>query len=57
MVPISAMTGEGVDGLMDTIRSMLPLGPRYFPDDIVAEAPERFFVADIIRGKVEHANL
>ncbi len=52
IVPLSALTGDGVDELLDTVRGLLPEGPKYFPDDIVSDQPERFIVAEFIREKV-----
>ncbi|SDP18410.1 GTPase Era [Desulforhopalus singaporensis] len=52
VVPISALTGDGVDVLLDEIVTRLPLGPRYFPEDIPTDASERFLCGEIIREKV-----
>ena len=52
VIPISAKTGEGVDVLLDRISSYMSPGPRYFPDDIVTDCPERFIVSELIREKV-----
>ena len=41
IVPVSAMTGEGVKELEKTIVSYLQEGPKYFPDDMVTDQPER----------------
>jgi GTPase len=51
-VPVSALKGEGMDGLVDTIVRYLPEGPRYYPDDQITDLPERFIVAEFIREKV-----
>lgn len=51
-VPLSAATGAGVDRLLDVVCTLLPEGPRYFPDDILTDLPERFIVAEIVREKV-----
>lgn len=52
MLPLSAKTGEGTDTLIREIVEILPLGPRYFPDDIPTDVTERFLVSEIIREKV-----
>ncbi len=54
IVPISALTGDGVDLLLDEIRQLLPEGPCYFPEDHLTDQPERFLVAELIREKVFH---
>ena len=51
VVPVSAKTGEGVDTLMGLIRDAMPEGPRYFPDDMVTDQPERVMCGEIIREK------
>lgn len=52
VVPLSALNGDGTDRLLSEILALLPLGPRYFPEDIPTDATERFLVAEIIREKV-----
>ncbi len=52
IVPVSALTGDGTKQLVELIFPSLPEGPRYFPDDILSDQPERFIVAEIIREKV-----
>jgi GTP-binding protein Era len=49
---ISSTTGIGVDDLMDAVRKELPEGPRYFPEDMITDAPMRFFCKELIREKV-----
>lgn len=52
IIPISAITGDGVEQLVQLVHGMLPEGPCYFPDDILTDLPERFIVAEIIREKI-----
>ncbi len=52
IVPFSALTGDGLDRLMGVLSGVLPEGPRYFPEDMITDQPERFLVAEIIREKV-----
>ncbi len=52
VIPISALKGDGTGKLVDEILQVLPMGPRYFPEDIPTDATERFLVAEIIREKV-----
>ena len=51
-IPISALTGEGVDTLRQAIVSRLPEGPQYFPSDYLTDQPERFLAAELIREKI-----
>ncbi len=52
IVPVSALSGDGVERVVESVRSYLPEGPVYFPDDILTDLPERFIVAEIIREEV-----
>jgi len=52
VIPLSALKGEGVSSLLDQILTLLPIGPRYFPEDIPTDSSERFLCAEIIREKV-----
>ncbi len=52
IVPISARTGEGLDGLLDLLGAMLPEGPQLFPDGMVTDQPERQMCAEIVREKL-----
>ncbi|CAN5770726.1 GTPase Era [soil metagenome] len=48
---LSATSGLNVKPLMHTVSSMLPTGPRYFPENIVTDYPETFVLAEYIREK------
>ncbi len=50
--PVSAKTGDGVDALVDAIVERLPDGPRYYSDDVVTDAPEAFWVAELVREQL-----
>lgn len=52
VMPISALTGEGVGELTEAIIRELPKGPRYFPPDHLTDQPERFLAAELIREAV-----
>ncbi|HEY6839167.1 MAG TPA: GTPase Era [Geobacteraceae bacterium] len=52
ILPVSSVSGDGVERLIGTVLGYLPVGPAYFPDDILTDLPERFIVAEIIREKV-----
>ena len=51
IVPISARTGKNMEELRRLIVSFLPQGPKYFPDDMMTDQPERVICAEIIREK------
>ena len=52
VIPISATENFNLDRLLETITDNLPEGPSYYPEDIVADENERFFVSEIIREKI-----
>ncbi|MEM6648600.1 MAG: GTPase Era [Bacteroidota bacterium] len=52
VIPISALNGKNVDALKQEILDRIPLGPPFYPKDMISEHPERFFVAEIIREKI-----
>ncbi|MCL6631091.1 MAG: GTPase Era [Alicyclobacillus herbarius] len=52
IVPISAREGTQVDTLRELITERLPEGPKYYPDEMVTDNPERFIMAELIREKV-----
>ena len=49
---ISAVTGEGVDQLIERISAALPESPFLYPEDDVSTQSVRFFVAELIRETV-----
>ena len=51
-VPLSALTGDGVEELKKVIVERLPQGPPYFPPEHVTDQPERFLAAELVREKV-----
>jgi GTP-binding protein Era len=54
ILPISAITGEGIEILLGEILKVLPESPPYYPEDVVTDQTERFWVSEIIREKVIH---
>jgi len=54
IIPISAVLGDGVELLVGELLKILPEGPRFFPEDMVTDLPERFLAAELIREKVFH---
>ncbi len=52
VVPISAIGAFNVSTLLQSIIEFLPEHPKYFPDDQLSDATERFFVSEIIREKI-----
>ncbi|MET0627399.1 MAG: GTPase Era [Acidimicrobiia bacterium] len=51
-VPLSALTGEGVDALVGEFEARLPEGPHYYPDGMVTDQPEAFLAAELVREQL-----
>lgn len=49
---VSALTGQNVIELRTLLESTLPLGPKFYPDDVLTEQPERFFCEELIREEI-----
>lgn len=54
IVPVAALTGEGVADLEAEILETLPEGDPLFPDDYLTDQTERTLAAELIREKVLH---
>lgn len=52
IVPISAIEGNNVDHLLETIHKYISEGPQYYPEDQISDHPEYFIVSELIREKV-----
>ncbi len=49
---VSALTGEGTAGLLDSLAELLPEGPEYYPEDMLTDRSERFIAQEFIREKL-----
>lgn len=52
IVPISAMKGDGVQVLLTEVVKELPEGSPLYPEEMITEHPERFFVSELVREAV-----
>ncbi len=52
VIPISAVTGDGIDILMNELKAFIKEGPMFFPQDMITDQPEKILVAEIIREKL-----
>ena len=52
--PVSATTGEGVAALVEAVVDRMPEGPRYYPEGMVTDVAEAFWVADLVREELLH---
>lgn len=52
VIPVSAMTGDGIDIVVDQIFERLPAGPFLFPEEALTDQPERVVAAELVREKI-----
>ncbi len=52
IIPVSALTGDGVALLLEEVLKVLPESPPYYPEDMITDQTERFLVSELIREKV-----
>jgi GTP-binding protein Era len=52
LFPVSALTGEGTDDLVQALSKALPPGPPLYPPDAVSDQPEQLLLAELIREQV-----
>ena len=52
IIPVSALEKFNIQQIVDSIVELLPQNPKFYPDDIVSDENERFFVSEIIREKI-----
>ena len=52
VVPVSALSGDGVAHLLELLAGKLPAGPRLFPEDMVTDRAEEFLAAELIREQL-----
>ncbi|HZM86800.1 MAG TPA: GTPase Era [Blastocatellia bacterium] len=54
VIPISALTGDGEDLLIEKIFESLPTGPMLYDEDEMTDQPERTLAAELVREKILH---
>ena len=52
IVPVSALTGDGIDRLERVLLEQLPAGEALYPEDFLTDQPERSLVAETVREKL-----
>lgn len=52
VIPISAKNGEAVDTLLKELISRLPENPRLYPEDVLSDKADRFFVSELVREAI-----
>jgi len=51
IIPISALTGDGIERALERFIEYLPVAPPHFPEDQYTDQPERFLAGEIVREK------
>lgn len=51
ILPVSALKADNTEKLVQTLVRYLPEGPKYFPEDMITDQPERQIISEIIREK------
>jgi len=49
---VSAVTGDGLDRLADSLARAMPEGPHLYPDDDLTDLPDRLLAAEIVREQI-----
>ena len=52
IVPLSALTGDRIALILQIIAQHLPTGPRYFPEHMITDQAQEFWLSELIREKV-----
>lgn len=52
LFPISALHSANLEGLQEYIRSKMPEGPHFFPEDQITDRSSRFLAAELVREKI-----
>lgn len=50
--PISVLENKNMDILLENIKKALPFGPKFYPEDMLSDHPERFLISELIREKI-----
>lgn len=52
LIPVSALKGTQVTALTDLLKTYAKDSPHYYPDDMVSDRPESFFITELVREQV-----
>jgi GTPase len=47
--PVSALSGDGTETFIEVLKQYLPKGPKLYPEEMLSEQAERFFIAELVR--------
>jgi GTP-binding protein Era len=49
---VSALTGDGLERMLDALAAAMPEGPHLYPDDDLTDLPDRLLAAEIVREQI-----
>jgi GTP-binding protein Era len=52
VVPVSALRGDGTEGILQEVSALLPARAHEFEADAISDKPVRFFVAEFVREQI-----
>lgn len=52
IIPLSALTGDGTDTLVEELATFAFESPHFFPDDAVSDQPERVLASELVREQM-----
>ena len=52
IIPVSALTGDGIEQLINTLTEIIPEHPPFYSKDLITDHPERFLAAELIREQI-----
>jgi len=50
-MPVSAVSGAGIDDLLAVLFDAVPVGPMLFPEEMLTDFPKKLAIGDVIREK------
>ena len=50
--PVSGRTGDGIEDLVTYLTGRMPLGPRLYPEGMLTDVGDEFWVAELVREKL-----
>lgn len=50
--PVAALSGDGLEDLLNAVIKLLPEGPQYFPPEVYTDQPERFLAGEMVREQI-----
>ena len=55
IIPASALRGQGMEDVRETIFKYLPYGPMFYDEDTITDQTDRAIVAELVRGRALRA--